>query len=200
MIREGSAAHNLDDFPSKLIEKNIPLNRCCFCTDDKHVDDILQNGHMTTHIKKAVQLGLSAIDAIKLCTINPANCYGLKNIGALSVGYKANIVILDDLEKFNINKVLYNGKLVTNNNQFTSNIKLKSKIKCRDINKEDLKIIIKKDKPVDVIELISNQILTKHGRYSDIKSDENGLFKPYDDFLKILLIERHLWLYLLFWK
>lgn len=190
-IREGSAARNLDDVLSLLIKNNIPLDRCCFCTDDKHVDDILQNGHMTTHIKKAVKLGLSPIDAIKLCTINPANCYGLKNIGALSVGYKANIVILDDLEKFNINKVFYNGKLVTKNNDKKSNIKLDTKINCRDINKEDLKIIIKKDQPVDVIELVSNQILTKHEKYSDIKCDENDLFTPYDDFLKILVIERH---------
>ncbi|HRU42767.1 MAG TPA: amidohydrolase family protein, partial [Candidatus Diapherotrites archaeon] len=111
-IREGSAARNLDDIISGLIERGVPLNHCLFCTDDKHLQDISREGHISFNVKKAISLGVDPIEAIKMATINPAKCYHLKRLGAVAPGYSADLLILSDLNNFDIDKVLFRGSVV----------------------------------------------------------------------------------------
>lgn len=192
LIRDGSAAHNLKDILGGFIKNNINLERCCFCTDDKHIDDIKKYGHITYHIRKSVSMGIPPIQAIKMATLNTAICYGLSDIGAISVGYKANIVILNDLKEFRIENVIYGGKEIDLKNKLKciaqNDILPKNSINITTVDKNSIKIEIDKT-PTSVIEIIDNQIITKHSKYN-IK-DKNFQFTPYDDFNKIVVIERH---------
>lgn len=110
LIREGSAAKNLTELIKAVNPGN--LGRCLFCTDDRHLGDILREGHIDNNIRLAVKNGLDPVNAVRMATINAAQCYGLKGRGAIAPGYAADIVIVDNLEAFNIQRVFKNGKPV----------------------------------------------------------------------------------------
>lgn len=113
LIREGSSARNLEQlYPA--INKDT-LRRLLFCTDDKHLDDILSQGTISHCINKAIEMGLDPIDAIVMSTLNSCECYGLKNQGAIAPGYKADLLVCGDLSADNILKVYKDGKLVAKN-------------------------------------------------------------------------------------
>ncbi len=67
-------------------------------------------------MKLAIENGINPITAIQMATINPANCYNLNNLGAIAPGYKADLIIIDDLEEFNIEDVYKDGILVAKEN------------------------------------------------------------------------------------
>ena len=107
MIREGTSARNLD----KLIDLfDEPYNhRCLLVTDDKHPYDLLTNGHIDAIIRKAVKLGKSPLIGIRMATIQAAQHFGLKNMGAVAPGYTANLLVLDDLDTVDVRDVYHNG-------------------------------------------------------------------------------------------
>ena len=113
MIREGTAAKNLN----ALLPLCYPpyCYRSLFCTDDRHPEDLLNEGHMDAIIRKAVQQGVSAVHAIQMCTLNTARYFGLKDYGAVSPGYHADLVILSDLIDFTVEQVYIDGKKVAAN-------------------------------------------------------------------------------------
>lgn len=110
MIREGTAAQNL--------EALLPLckapyyHRCMFVTDDKHPGDLLKLGHMDSIIRKAVRLGADPIAAIKMGSFHTAQYFGLEDRGAVAPGYRADLVVLSDLEQMEICQVYKDGRLV----------------------------------------------------------------------------------------
>ena len=87
----------------------------CFCTDDKHIEDIQREGHIDHNVRKAIRLGMNPVSAIKMATINAANCYGLKDKGAVAPGRQADLLILSDLVTVSIEDVYYKGQLVDQN-------------------------------------------------------------------------------------
>ena len=103
LMREGSVAKNLKD----LIQVASLANsrRICFCTDDKHIDDLIKEGSIDQAIKLAVHSGLKIETAIQMSTLNTAECYQLKHKGAIAPGFIADFILLDDLETFNIHAV-----------------------------------------------------------------------------------------------
>ena len=109
-LREGSAAHNVADIVKGLISRRLPLNRVCFCTDDKHLAAIKKDGHINYNMKIAVENGMPPIDAVRAATINAAVCYGLKGIGAVAPGYYANFAVFSDLLGFKTIKSFYKGE------------------------------------------------------------------------------------------
>ena len=113
MIREGTAAKNL----SALISLTEPpyCYRAMFCTDDRHPEDLLYEGHIDAILKKAVAMGADPIKAVRMASLNPATYFGLSGMGAISPGYKADIAVLSDLKDFNVEKMLIGGKLIAEN-------------------------------------------------------------------------------------
>lgn len=109
MIREGTAAKNLN----ALIALCSPpyCYRAMFCTDDRHPEDLLREGHMDAIIRKAVDKGAAAVHAIQMCTINTATYFGLKDYGAVAPGYHADLVVLSDFIDFHVEQVYIDGKL-----------------------------------------------------------------------------------------
>jgi adenine deaminase len=194
-IREGSAARNLTDIISGLIERGVPLNRCVFCTDDKHLQDISREGHISYNIKKAVSLGVDPIEAIKMATINPAQCYRLKRLGAVAPGYSADLIVLSDLNSFDIDKVIFRGSIVCekgkkpNIKRIVDDPNVLNTVRIPNLSMENLKIKIKGDTAA-VITVVPNQLITKKERLAVSKDSENN-FIPDEVFSKIVVVERH---------
>lgn len=109
LIREGSASRNLDDIVRGIVREGTDISGFAFCTDDKHLADIRRDGTIAYNIRRSIELGLDPIKAIKIATINAARIYGLKRIGAVACGYKADLVVVDELEKMNIVQVYKDG-------------------------------------------------------------------------------------------
>ncbi|AGK98838.1 adenine deaminase [Clostridium pasteurianum] len=194
-IREGSAARNLKNLVEGLIKNHMGFDRCVFCTDDKHLEDIRQNGHISYNIKKAIKYGVSQIDAICMATINAAQCYKLKRLGAVAPGYSADILILNSLEDFNIDKVLYRGKMIYEHKKICTKIHLSiddnnvlNTVRVRDISDEDLKIKLVSN-VATVIKIKDNELITK--KENKKVTVENGAFIADENFSKIAVIERH---------
>lgn len=196
LMRQGTAAQNLKDLIRGVTREN--MRRCLFCTDDKHPDDILKNGHIDNNIRLAIKDGIDPIAAIQMATINAAECYKLRNIGGIAPGYRADIVIIDNLKDFNIIEVFKSGKHVGQDKKalFDASAyahdysKVSDTVKAKKISIRDLDIPLKSD-VVNVIRILPHSILTKKAvRKVDM---ENGSFKINKnlDILKMAVIERH---------
>ncbi len=193
LIREGSAARNLTTLVKGLTKENI--RRCLFCTDDKHPEDILKDGHIDHNMRLAIKEGIDPIDAIKIGTLNAAECYGLKRKGAIAPGYYADLVVIDNLEDFNILQVFKDGKLVGKNLKPLFNTtevdtsKVKNSVNIKKIEKEDLAINLNSNK-ARIIKLQSHSLVTEMvERNVNIK---NGEFQySNEDILKVAVVERH---------
>ena len=103
LLRQGSACHNL----RTLIQGVTPENsrRCLLCSDDRQPKTILHEGHLHYHLRTCVEEGLYAVTAIRMATLNAAECFDLKDRGAIAPGYRADVVLLDDLKDFHVNRV-----------------------------------------------------------------------------------------------
>ena len=110
MIREGTAAHNLEALMPLLCDRYA--ERCMFCTDDKHPSDLLEGGHIDYIVKRAIALGADPITAIKVACHNAARYFLLNNRGAISPGYLADFVIIDNFQDFHIESVYKRGRLM----------------------------------------------------------------------------------------
>jgi len=111
LIREGSAARNLDDLMPLLKDH---ADRVMFCSDDKHPDDLQKNGHLDNHLRRIVAKGYSALDALRCCSLNPIKHYNL-NLGLLQEGDRADFVVVKDLKDFNVLQTWIGGTLVAEN-------------------------------------------------------------------------------------
>ncbi len=194
-IREGSAAKNLKSLINGITKENE--RRCLFCTDDRHINDIIENGYINNNIKMAIQIGLDPITAIKMATINICECYGIKNLGAIAPGYLADLIIIDNLKDFNILEVMKNGVFVAKNKKplFKSeNIfapEVNNTVNIKNICLEDFKIKLTTSK-ANIMRLIPHSLFTKKV-VRQIDRDQDGYFKfnKTQDILKLAVIERH---------
>jgi adenine deaminase len=113
MLREGSSERNLPDIAVILKDGKIDARRCCFATDDKDAWDLAHEGHIDHCLRRSVELGIPALTAIQMATINCAEYLGVqRDIGSISPGKMADIVIVEDLEQFAVNRVLVGGSVV----------------------------------------------------------------------------------------
>lgn len=192
LIREGSATKNLRDLFPIINAKT--LRRLVFCTDDRQVHDLLSVGHINNNIKIAIEMGLSPIDAITMATLNTAECYRLYDRGALSAGKIADIVVIDDIYKFNILEVYKKGELVAKNGKALFDAKVnycaevRDSVKCGNVTAKDFELKLNGDK-VRVIGIEPHNVTTK----SLVRkvSVTNGVYDFKDGLSKICVVERH---------
>lgn len=193
LVREGSAAKNLLKLIKGINKENI--RRCLFCTDDKHPEDILKDGHIDYNIRLAIKEGMDPIDAIGMGTLNAAECYGLKGKGAIAPGYDADLVVVDNLEDFNVLEVFKGGKLVGKNNLPMFEIapsnteKVENSVLVKEIKSDDLEIKLKSNR-VNVIKLNPHSLYTQKVEREVLVEDGKFKFSD-DDILKVAVIERH---------
>ncbi len=116
LIREGSTERNLDDLIKAVIETNAPIENICFCTDDKHPNEISEEGHINYNVRRAIELGLSPMQAISIATINAAKHFRIEDeIGVIAPGRLADILLVPDLNEMKPSMVLFEGKVVAEN-------------------------------------------------------------------------------------
>ena len=118
LIREGSAARNLEAIVRGIVETNTDTVGFSFCTDDKHVEDIQTEGHISFNVKKAIACGLDPVKAVQMATINTARFYGLRHLGAIAPGYQADLVVLRDLTALDVQSVYHKGVRVDSAQNF----------------------------------------------------------------------------------
>lgn len=107
LIREGSAARNLDELIGLI---RLSPDQCMFCSDDMHPDDLLK-GHIDSHVRRAIKRGYSIFDILRCASLNPVRHYGL-GVGLLRQGDYADFVVIDNLADFKILKTCINGEVV----------------------------------------------------------------------------------------
>ncbi len=188
IIREGSSSKNMKELVHLADDYE-----CFFCTDDIHADD-LQKGHINALLRKAISLGLEPIKAVQCATIFPARHYKL-NCGVIKEGKDADMVIVENLDSFNIKKVFINGELIVEgvNLQFNVSPKeLESTFHVSEKNENDF--IIKSEnneENVRTIKIMPDQLITKQETnklkaiLGDVQPDLSN------DILKIFVVERY---------
>lgn len=112
LVREGSACKNLEAIIGGVVAENLPTDSMAFCTDDKHLADIRREGTVRHCVRKAISLGLSPSAAYRMATLNAARIYGLRDLGAIAPGYRADLVVLDSLEEVTVAQVFKDGRPV----------------------------------------------------------------------------------------
>lgn len=187
MIREGTAAHNLKALMPLLTQQYY--SRCMFATDDKHPSDLLHGGHIDYIVKQALKNGADPIVALKTATHHAARYFLLNNKGAIASGYLADIVVVNNLEDFNVETVFKRGKLVFDGEvkDFSApTVDEKLAEKCFDTFHLDsvTPSSFKVDGKLGLIGLVGGELLTRNLGTADKIDVEN-------DILKIACIERH---------
>ena len=192
LLRIGSAANNMDGVLRRIAKEKLPTRSMMFCTDDKHIEDIRREGHINANARMAVAAGIDPIDAIKMASYNAARAYGIRGVGAIAPGYKADMVLLEDLKDFKVKQVISRfGRPYTGEEQIPSPIlppQVFNSVRLPEISKYDLALRCHVSAPV--IKMIPHQLVTELV-YRDVERDENGCFIPSEGMVKLAVIERH---------
>lgn len=195
MIREGTAAKDLDALIPVLKTSNT--RKCIFVTDDRHPADLKE--HINGMVRRAVEAGVDPIKAVQVASLNTAEYFGLKDLGAIAPGYKADLLVLPDLKTFKPDIVLKDGQVVAQDGKLAVEIPendaiaTRNSVNVRWITMDDFKIPTEGEglKQVRALEVIPHQLITK-SVMSDVKVvDGNAVSNVETDTLKICVIERH---------
>ncbi len=188
MIREGTAARNLEALVPLLCDKYV--ERCMFCTDDKHPNDLLEKGHIDYIVKKAISLGVDPILAVKAASHNAARYFLLNNRGAIAPGYLGDLMIIDSFENFRIEQVYKRGELICENGKVADfpAPEIDPFLVGRSHDTFHLSPLtpesFRDSRPRGVIGMVPGEIITTDAGYSDHIDVEQ-------DILKIAVVERH---------
>ena len=201
-IREGTACHNLQGLVGLI--KNPYYQSCLFATDDKHPGDLINLGHIDHIIRLAIKRGADPVKCYKIASYNAANHYGLKRMGAIAPGYKANFLILDNYKKVIINSCYLNGKQVSVGNEILENFSHKENIDKSKypavFNSFNLKELTENDfmfkmpdgeAKANVISLVPGGILTKCNEVKLNKDTKEFGVDINKDIVKLAVVERH---------
>jgi len=189
MLREGSSEKNLEALLPLVTDKTWP--RCMFVVDDRTGADLLRDGDIDAVVRKAIGLGLDPVRAIQLATINTAGYFRREGLGGIAPGYFADLIVLGDLKKLQIDMVFYRGKLVAEGGKplfptpRTTDRSLTDSVNIKPFDIEALRLT-PSGGAEPVIEVVPGQIITKKlmEKLTSIPDIER-------DILKLVVVERH---------
>ncbi len=199
MIREGTAARNLEALLPLF--KEPYSRRCLLVTDDKHPSDLMTNGHIDHIIREAVASGMPVTTAIRMATIQAAQCFGIEARGAIAPGYIADILVLDDLDRVIVKDVYTKGRLVVDSGKVCNiqreqlpahvmKVVLNSFYMER-ITPESFHIDAEGERKCRVIGVIPGELITEE-LHEDINFEANNGIDIDRDILKLAVMERHM--------
>jgi adenine deaminase len=194
MVREGSSERNLDDL-LPLVDEDT-YRRCLLVVDDRSCVDLLVDGDVDGVVRKAVSRGLEPVRAIQMATLNPAEHFRLHRLGAVAPGYRANLVVLDDLSSLVVSMVFYGGRLVARDGVLLEDLPaprvegLDNTVRIKPFSMDALVLRTEED-VFPVIEAVPGQIVTRKRMEKVGKRGNVVLPDPQRDILKLLVVERH---------
>ena len=197
LVREGSVSKDLLNILPAITERNS--RRFLFCTDDKHLDDLVEEGSIDHNIRLAIQHGCDPLLSIQMATLNAAECYGLQGKGAIAPGYKADFLLVEDLTSFSINSVYIagmkaeeKGESIHSSSHASPPMSEGNSVHIPSLTKHDLHIPIEAKKPyAHIIEIIPNSLITNKKVEKINVVNEAFEISLENDQLKMAVIERH---------
>lgn len=195
LIREATNAHNLQALLPLITSSNS--RRICFCTDDRIPEDLLEEGSIDFMVRFAIANGVDPIKAVRMATLNTAECYQLRDRGAIAPGRMADLLVVDDLHNFNARQVIAGGRLVAEDGHMLPSVELPTSTTNPVGNSVNIAwnsihlTIPARGERIRVIGYLEGQIITE-GRVLDatiVHSD--AVADPSRDLLKMAVIERH---------
>ena len=194
MLRQGSACKNLKSLLPAVTPENS--RRVIFCSDDRQPKTILEEGHLDNHLRLCVEEGVDPITAIRMATLNAAECFGLDDRGAIAPGYRADIVLLDDLKDFKADKVWVAGELTADQGKYLPEVikeditPVMGSVHLKDFSAEKFKMNLKGNR-VHTIEIQPGGVVTKKSVDEIQVKDGEFVFDPGQDIVKVAVVERH---------
>ncbi|MDD4323596.1 MAG: adenine deaminase [Eubacteriales bacterium] len=195
LLRQGSASHDLE----KLVHGVSPQNyrRCLLCSDDRQPKTIFEHGHLEHHLRICREAGLDVYTSIKMASLNAAECYRLYDRGALAPGLRADIVLFENLEDFQVKQVFIACEEVARDGEYLPEVEkyptdaVSSSMHVKDYNIDRLNLKLKSDK-VHAIKVLPGGVDTRD-EVVNVRTDEdnNFIFDPKIDIAKIAVVERH---------
>ncbi len=199
MIREGSAARNLDALLPLVTPETA--DRFIFVTDDKDVDDLRAEGHIDYMVRRAIAQGVPPVTAIKMAAFTAARYFGLHDQGVVAPGHKASLAILEDLKDCRVSRVYQSGKLIALDGQYVETDSrrprtpiLRSTVNVHWLEPEHLAVQV--DHTADtvkvrVIDVAEASIVTRHSVEQVPVVGGRISADPARDLAKLAVIERH---------
>lgn len=193
LVREGSAAKDLLALLPAINERNS--RRFSFCTDDKHLDELAEEGTVNYAAELAIQQGLDPLIAIQMATLNNAVCHGIQDKGAIAPGYVADILITDSLEKLQPETIIKDGRLLDlaalKNNRAVVPEAVRTSLHLKQVTKDDLQIPLEKGQQAWVIGVVPGRIITEKLAADVLTEDGYFVADPQNDQVKMVVCERH---------
>ena len=193
LLREGSASHDLKNLAPAVNDGNF--RRFALCTDDRHADGLAEEGHIDHVLRTAVKSGISGERAVVMCTLNAAECFGLKGKGAVAPGYDADLAVFGDLKDFDCAAVFKGGKLVAEGGKALFRCKkyvpaeVKNTVKVADVTPEDFTIKLNGTR-ARAIGLIKGSLVTR-SLVEEVQSRDGDVVLEGTDLLRLAVVERH---------
>ena len=195
LLRQGSACHNL----RTLIKGVTPLNsrRCLLCADDCQPKTLLSVGHLDNHLRMCHEEGIDPIIAIQMASLNAAECFGLEDRGAIAPGLRGDIVLMDDLESFNVRRVFIAGQQVASEGKYELPIErhdisvTKGSFHVKDFSVDKLRLPINSQR-AHIINILPGGVVTSKEE-AEITRNEQGewVYNKEQDIVKVAVVERH---------
>lgn len=194
MLREGSAAHNLLQLLPAVNQYTV--GRCLFATDDRHPEDLIEQGHINHMVKLAIQAGCDMAWVLQMATINAANYFRIGDLGAVAPGYRADLLVFDNLEDWRPIMVFKDGQLAAENgrslfmNFFVDDKAVRNTLFLGEIQAEKLALPACSS-TARVIGLVPRQLVTKALERSVPVVKGEFVPDPGQDIVKLVVWERH---------
>jgi adenine deaminase len=198
-IREGSTAKNLTPLIKSVLERKLDTRHCLLVSDDRHPSDLLREGHVDHLVRRAIEEGLDPVRAVQMATLNTAEHFGRREIGSISPGKVADLVVVRGLEKFKVGEVIAGGKLVARNGKLLADLKkpvyptfarATMRLK-REVKPEDFQVRSPSGEEVKLIEVFEGDIITGYGTQKLRVEDGVVQPDPGKDVAKVAVVERH---------
>jgi len=193
LIRQGSACHDERNLLKGVDNSNA--NRCMFCTDDRQPKSLVEEGDIDNNIRIALEEGLDAPTAVAIASLNAAQCYGLKDRGAIAPGLRADFVLVDNLKDFHVTDVYCKGEHVASNGKYLAPqihvdpVGVSGKMNVKNFSKERLALHLEKPK-VKTIDIIPGSVVTEIG-FANVDIKDGVWVRNTNDIVKIAVVERH---------
>jgi adenine deaminase len=193
MIRQGTGARNLAALLPVVSERSS--RRLMWCTDDRHPHDLIEEGHIDSIVAAAIRWGVDVVTAIRMATLNPAERFGLTQLGAIAPGRQADFVVFSDPGRLRVEEVYVRGELIATDGRLSAGIATPPPLPAppsMNVNLQGLEFgMAAVGSRLRVIDLIPDQILTRQSVESAPVEGGRVVSDPGRDLLKIAVVERH---------